>query len=523
MRFINAIVACSVIAITSSSVLAQSTAVQWTTASGGNGHWYERVNLPSEITWTSSNAAANALNGHLVTLTSATEQSWVYQTLVVGQSGCFTASWAIERAAWIGLFQDTTDPAYSEPNGGWKWVTNEPLSYNNWHPGEPNNGSSENVAGMYVLYQGQWNDEPNDASLYCYSAYIIEWSADCNNDGIVDYGQILSGQLIDTNSNGIPDICEVDQCPGDISGNGAVDGVDLTLLLGVWGTDGIGGEFDADITNDGIVGGADLTVLFSGWGPCPPPILPWATVLEQNVNPAVVTDATLRNAITATGLPWRVRDNGTNIEMLLVPGGTFMMGCSTGDAECGSDERPAHQVTLTNAFYMGKTEVTQAQWLAVMGTTPSYFVGNPNNPVERVSWNMTQGFNTATGLRLPTEAEWEFACRARTTTARYGVLNDVSWYDGNAGTTTHAVATKLPNALGLYDTLGNVWEWCQDRFGVYPLESVIDPTGPTVGATRLFRGGCWRCFASNSRGSQRYVYPPSTVDHDIGFRAARNP
>jgi hypothetical protein len=191
-----------------SGVMAQSTAVQWTTASGGNGHWYERVNLPSEITWTSSNAAANALNGHLVTLTSAAEQSWVYQTLVVGQSGCFTASWAIERAAWIGLFQDTTDPAYSEPNGGWKWVTNEPLSYNNWHPGEPNNGSLENVAGMYVLYQGQWNDEPNDADIYCYSAYIIEWSADCNSDGIVDYGQILSGELVDANSNGVPDCCE---------------------------------------------------------------------------------------------------------------------------------------------------------------------------------------------------------------------------------------------------------------------------------------------------------------------------
>ena len=449
MRFINALISCSVIAITSSSVLAQSTAVQWTTASGGNGHWYERVNLPSEITWTSSNAAANALNGHLVTLTSATEQSWVYQTLVVGQSGCFTASWAIERAAWIGLFQDTTDPAYSEPNGGWKWVTNEPLSYNNWHPGEPNNGSSENVAGMYVLYQGQWNDEPNDASLYCYSAYIIEWSADCNNDGIVDYGQILSGELIDANGDGIPDCCEsgtacdgnliqnggleggsysacngfnilsagstvipgwtigpngidwiwslssgpccdwapqgdrtidlngspsqnggairqtiqtqpgkhykfsmrglsnaccsevggqkimrltlgssssehvfitlggpspecdsmnwtrvertwvatatdslielkslvpnsaggiivddisvieIDPCPGDISGNNSVDGVDLSVLLGVWGTDGSGGEFDADVTNDGIVNGADLTIILGGWGPCP--------------------------------------------------------------------------------------------------------------------------------------------------------------------------------------------------------------------------------------------------------------
>ena len=250
-----------------SGVEAQN-AVQWTVASGGNGHWYQRVNLPSEITWTSSNAAANALNGHLVTLTSATEQSWVYQTLVVGQSGCFTASWAIERAVWIGLFQDTTDPAYSEPNGGWKWVTNEPLSYNNWHPGEPNNGSSENVAGMFLPYPGTWNDEPNDASIYCYSAYIIEWSADCNSDGIVDYGQILSGQLIDTNSNGIPDICEVDPCPGDINLNSTVDAVDLAMVLTSWGTSG--GDYPrADTNHDGIVSGPDLGALLGGWGSCP--------------------------------------------------------------------------------------------------------------------------------------------------------------------------------------------------------------------------------------------------------------
>ncbi len=521
MRFINALVACSVIAITSSSVLAQSSAVQWTTASGGNGHWYQRVNLPSEITWTSSNAAANALNGHLVTLTSATEQSWVYQTLVVGQSGCFTASWAIERAAWIGLFQDTTDPAYSEPNGGWKWVTNEPLSYNNWHPGEPNNGSSENVAGMYVLYQGQWNDEPNDASLYCYSAYIIEWSADCNSDGIVDYGQILSGELIDANSNGIPDICEIDSCPGDISGNGVVDGVDLTLLLGVWGTDGIGGEFDADITNDGIVGGADLTVLFSGWGPCPPPILPWATVLEQNVNPAVVTDATLRNAITATELPWRVRDNGTNIEMLLVPGGTFMMGCSPGDGECGGAENPAHQVTLTNAFYMSKTEVTQAQWLAKMGSNPSAHQGNTQFPVEMVSWTMAQSFCTTADLRLPTEAEWEYACRGRTITSRYGVLEDIGWFGGNSiGTQT--VATKLPNALGLYDMLGNVHEWCQDSYRFYTTDSVTNPIGS--GSGRLHRGGSIIDGANLLRASWRSdAYDESFWWHHVGFRVARNP
>ena len=260
-------------------------------------------------------------------------------------------------------------------------------------------------------------------------------------------------------------------------------------------------------------------------GSCPSPT--WATVLEWIPNPAVVTDANLRAAITATNLPWRVLDNGTNIEMLLVPGGTFMMGCSTGDAECSGDESPTHQVTLTNAFYMGKTEVTQAQWQAKMGNNPSAFSGfsdSPSRPVEQVSWNMIQGFNTATGLRLLTEAEWEFACRAGTTTARYGVLNDIAWYNGNAGSTTHAVATKLPNALGLYDTLGNVWEWSQDWYGLYSTGSVTNPTGPTTGTPRMLRGGSWADVSRLCRGSQRVSdgYPNRT-DSVIGFRVARNP
>ena len=378
---------------------------------------------------------------------------------------------------------------------------------------------------------------------------------------------------------------QAQNCTGDNNGDGVVNGVDLAQVLADWGACANAGLSISSVSPSfgsaaggtaitiagknftgatsvmiggitatsfvvvsattitavspiGSAGAKDVVVttpagtatLVGGFvliaGSCPSPT--WATVLEWIPNPAVVTDANLRAAITATNLPWRVLDNGTNIEMLLVPGGTFMMGCSPGDTECSSDESPTHQVTLTNAFYMGKTEVTQAQWTAKMGSNPSDFQPpayslDTSRPVEQVSWNMIQGFNTATSLRLPTEADWEFACRAGTTTARYGVLNDVSWYDGNAGPTTHAVATKLPNALGLYDTLGNVWEWCQDWYGPYASGSVTNPTGPASGSTRLFRGGCWRCFASNSRGSQRYVYPPSTVDHDIGFRAARNP
>ena len=256
----------------------------------------------------------------------------------------------------------------------------------------------------------------------------------------------------------------------------------------------------------------------------------WATLLEASPDPTVVTDANLRAAIVASGFAWRVRDNAANIEMLLVPGGTFMMGCSPGDAECGSDENPAHQVTLTNAFYMGKTEVTQAQWQAKMGNNPSYFVsgngypGSFDRPVEQVSWDTIQNFNSATGLRLPTEAEWEFACRAGTTTARYGEVNAIAWYWQNwTNFGTQPVAGKLPNALGLYDTLGNVWEWCQDWYGPYSSGSMTNPTGPAYGSFRPLRGGSWYGVSFNCRGSRRDDDVPYHAVDGIGFRAVRAP
>ena len=256
----------------------------------------------------------------------------------------------------------------------------------------------------------------------------------------------------------------------------------------------------------------------------------WATLLELAPNPAVVTDANLRAVIAASGFAWRVRDNSSNIEMLLVPGGTFMMGCSSGDAECGGDESPAHQVTLTNAFYMGKTEVTQAQWTAMMGSNPSYmqppnYTSDTSRPVEQVSSNMIQSFNSATGLRLPTEAEWEYACRAGTTTARYGEVNAIGWYKQNWTTWgTQPVAGKLPNALGLYDTLGNVWESCQDWYGPYSSGSVTNPTGPATGTYRLLRGGSWDNFFNYCRASERNISSPGdVVSFTAGFRAARTP
>ena len=423
MRFINALVACSVIAITSSSVLAQSTAVQWTVASGGNGHWYGNASVAiSDANFWQVQTAASAIGGHLPTISNATENAFVRQTIGGG----------------LGLFHS--------PGGQWANVTGEPVTYFAWQPGQPSS-LDQFVFAAYCCHPtdlwGDYSDDdlgnPNDP----FSGFSVEWSADCNSDGIVDYGQILSGQLIDANSNGIPDCCESgtacevnliqnggfefgpvqpdcswvihslgspfvsgwsvvtasvdrerlslmcppaleswmsyegeytvdldgdaaggaiaqtvqtipgvpyrlsfeltgncapgtkrmsveigqvstqfehvctasnpqawskktidftaidlqttivmrslmndgrngpviddvrlvvhpsDPCPGDISGNGAVDGVDLSVLLGVWGTDGSGGEFDADVTNDGIVNGADLTIILGGWGPCP--------------------------------------------------------------------------------------------------------------------------------------------------------------------------------------------------------------------------------------------------------------
>ena len=273
----------------------------------------------------------------------------------------------------------------------------------------------------------------------------------------------------------------------------------------------------------------------------------WATLLEAAPDPAVVTDANLRAAIVASGFAWRVRDNAANIEMLLVPGGTFMMGCSPGDAQCSGDESPVHQVTLTNAFYMGKTEVTQAQWTAKMGNNPSTFQGAsyPDatvRPVERVNWDMiagASGFMSVTGLRLPSEAEWEYACRAGTTTAFHSypaqptgfnddtLLGIIAWYGSNSGNQTHAVGSKYANGFGLHDMSGNVSEWCQDWYSdsYYASSPATNPTGPTTGTYRLLRGGYWGYNSGSCRTSWRLPLPPSYSSDSggVGFRAARNP
>ena len=222
--------------------------------------------------------------------------------------------------------------------------------------------------------------------------------------------------------------------------------------------------------------------------------------------------------------------DGISIEMVKVEAGTFMMGATSEMKDPYDDEKPVHQVTLTNDYYMGKYEVTQALWQAVMGKNPSYFKGD-NLPVNYVRWKDCQRFisklNSMTGrkFRLPTEAEWEYAARGGKKSRGYQYsgssnISDVAWYDGNSGDKTHPVGTKQANELGIYDMTGNVLEWCQDWYGSYYSSSQTNPTGATSGSRHVNRGGSWAKNVRRSSPSCRYGAIYVDRDLDLGFRLA---
>ena len=221
--------------------------------------------------------------------------------------------------------------------------------------------------------------------------------------------------------------------------------------------------------------------------------------------------------------------NGVSFTMIAVEGGTFNMGATSeqgGDAD--SDEYPVHSVTLSD-YYIGETEVTQELWEAVMGSNPSDFSGNPQRPVEMVSWDDCKEFitnlNNLTGInfRLPTEAEWEYAARRGNGSQGYkysgsNTISDVAWYNGNSGSETHNVKTKSPNELGIYDMSGNVFEWCEDWYGGYSSGSQTNPTGPSSGFFRVLRGGSWYSNTKACRVSNRSNDSPGSRYSRYGFR-----
>jgi len=229
---------------------------------------------------------------------------------------------------------------------------------------------------------------------------------------------------------------------------------------------------------------------------------------------------------------------GVKMVMCWIPPGEFLMG-SPEEEEGRSDDETQHRVRISQGFWLAKTATTQAQWQAVMGANPSYFKSE-DRPVEQVSWDDicgnehgTAGFlgelNTRTPkggqFYLPTEAEWEYACRAGTTGSCTGDLDEMAWHAENSSCQTHSVGRTKPNAWGLYDMHRNVFEWCSDRYGDYELNALTDPKGCGRGATRVYRGGGWR---DGWRGEQQYCrassrnnYSPCTSSKLIGFRVAR--
>ena len=301
---------------------------------------------------------------------------------------------------------------------------------------------------------------------------------------------------------------------GDVNNDGEVNIADVNAVISAILSDA--SNMNCDVNSDGEINIADVNVIIS-----------------------IILGGSASSETT-------IEVNGVTFKMIHVEGGTFTMGATAeqgGDAN--SNESPAHQVTLSD-FSIGETEVTQALWVAVMGINPSLFTPSNgytedlNRPVEMVTWNDCQSFinklNRMTGkqFRLPTEAEWEFAARGGNKSQVYkysgsNTVGEVAWYWDNIpsqtsrtpGYGTQPVGTKKANELGLYDMSGNVWEWCQDRYGNYSGTAQTNPTGPDTGSWRVRRGGSWGYGAKDCRVSSRYYDVPSMgATSGLGLRLA---
>ena len=222
--------------------------------------------------------------------------------------------------------------------------------------------------------------------------------------------------------------------------------------------------------------------------------------------------------------------NKVTMKLVSIPSGKFMMGSPASEKDRFDSEGPQHEVTISKAFYMGGYSVTQEQYEQIMGKNPSQFKG-AQNPVENVSWDDAVEFckklsqKTGKTVRLPTEAEWEYACRAGSKTRfsygddnDYANLGDYAWYDKNSDKKTHPVGQKKPNAWGLYDMHGNVWQWCSDWYDSYANAKNTDPQGPASGTSRVLRGGSWYNLPQNCRSARRSWNDPDDRFHNFGFR-----
>jgi formylglycine-generating enzyme required for sulfatase activity len=281
---------------------------------------------------------------------------------------------------------------------------------------------------------------------------------------------------------------------------------------------------EADIDSDGLVSMEDLYCYVR------------PRVLSEGFQEPMKCDLSVRGELIIALSGKASREEFTKslgMEFVLIRAGTFLMGSPEGETGRYDNEKQ-HQVTLSQDFYLQTTPVTQGQWKKAMGWSPAFFKKcGEDCPVESVSWEDAQEFisklnqkENTNKYHLPTEAEWEYACRAGSK-GRFcfgddeAKLEEYAWYVKNSNSKTHPVGQKKPNAWGLYDMHGNVWEWVQDWYGEYPAGPVTDPTGPASGERRVLRGGSWSYDAGRTRSAYRYYDNPDLRDDDFGFRVAR--
>jgi len=271
-----------------------------------------------------------------------------------------------------------------------------------------------------------------------------------------------------------------------------------------------------------VVGVSLAYLQLQGCAPATNPLPVPGTTAATNPGPKLVDQ----------GAPLKEYVNSLGMKFAWIPPGNFLMGSPVGEKGRDDDE-VQHRVTLTKGFWLGVYPVNQAELQAVMKNNPSHFKGD-NRPVEQVSWQDCQAFCAALSkregktYRLPTESEWEYACRAGATTAYcFGddpaQLGEYAWYVENSDSVTYPVGRKKPNAWGLYDMHGNVWQWCQDWYGDYPRSDQVDPLGPAQGSHRVIRGGSWRYYGRDCRSADRIWFVPVIRLNYLGFRLALVP
>jgi len=351
---------------------------------------------------------------------------------------------------------------------------------------------------------------------------------------VLQNGDLLSGQLLDWNVETKPGAGSAGQNLDELELVQFAGGMrDLRLLLRN------GREDTATLKEDTLRMGLDLgpeillpvshaKTLFTRTGSLP---LPVRTAFEEE-GAAVVDSMEKPPAPTPKGMVW-------------IQPGRFQMGSFPGEQGHGTDEAPPTEVILTHGFWMGECEVTQEEYAALIGANPSAFQGQTNLPVEKITWNEANAYCVKLSIRereagrlppgfvyrLPTEAEWEYVCRAGTNT-RFSFGDDSgntelgahAWFTNNSDSSSHPVGQLKPNAWGLYDLHGNVWEWCHDLWqDAYPGGTLTNYTGPTEGWLRVARGGSWLYDASFCRSANRDNYGPDNRCSDIGFRIALAP